>query len=165
MLLPSRSRNPAAPANRRVSLPPVRIRDAPSPSARILPPASQTVQVNVQERYFDAIAAGTKTWEGRINHGRFAGIRVGDKLVFCTNGKPGQTVTKFVGRIETSSSFSDMLQGKVSLFLPGTTTLEDGVQIYNSIPGYRKKVSEHGTTAFALSDAAPPRPRIRSRTA
>lgn len=134
---------------------PTRTRTArPSPQQAVTasPRQTQAIELTVQQCYFDVIANGRKTWEGRLNTKRLAGIQVGDKLAFITKEHPNRKIVKVVTRIETSFSFSAMLDGKFEGFLPDASSLDEAVNVYLSIRGYSQRVAQHGAIAFQLAE-------------
>lgn len=65
---------------------------------------------------------------------------------------PDRKIVEVVTRIETSSSFSAMLDGKFEGFLPDATSLDEAVNVYLRIRGYSQRVAQHGAIAFHLAE-------------
>jgi len=102
-------------------------------------------------KYYEAILDGSKTWEGRTNTPRYATLRPDDEFIFHHAedvSKPA--FTALILDVQKFDNFSDMLEGRVQEFLPGVETLQEGIQVYENIPGYREQAKEHGATAFRV---------------
>lgn len=111
----------------------------------------RTVVTSLRGKYYDAILAGTKTWEGRTNTEKYAVLRPNDRLVFHhAEDATKPTFTVLIKDVEKTDTFRDMLADRVPLFLPGVDTLEDAVEIYESLPGYSRQVKKYGAVAFKI---------------
>jgi ASC-1-like (ASCH) protein len=96
----------------------------------------------IQQQWADAIAAGTKVVEGRLARGAVMRVHVGDTLVF-------RSIYTRVVQIEHYDSFYDMLDAVgVDNALPGTASIEDGVEIYLNFRGYGDAEASCGVRAL-----------------
>jgi ASC-1-like (ASCH) protein len=96
----------------------------------------------IQQHWADAIAAGTKVIEGRLARGAVMRVHVGDTVVF------NHIYTKVV-HIEHYDTFSDMLDAVgLENALPGTGSIEDGVEIYKQFRGYGEAEANCGVRAL-----------------
>ena len=108
-----------------------------------------TLSLLIQQRYLDAIAAGDKTVEGRLDGPRFADLRAGDTLELRAVDA-ARTLRCAVERVQRYPSFAAMLSAEgLSSALPGVGTVSEGVAIYRAFPGYDQ---EHlrGVVAMAV---------------
>lgn len=88
------------------------------------------LELNVQQFYFDAITAGTKTIEGRLAKQKYLALQSGDKIRF-TNPDKSQSVIKEVGALHTYANFSSAF--KVHDFkyaVPNAKSAKAAVEVY-----------------------------------
>lgn len=88
------------------------------------------ITLNVQQVYFDAIVAGTKTIEGRLATQKYKGLQPGDEVCF-SNNEGTQSVVKKVVALHLYPSFEEAF--KIQNFknaTPNAKTLNDSLQIY-----------------------------------
>lgn len=114
-------------------------------------PRIRTVITSLMGKYYEAILDGSKTWEGRTNAPRYATLRPGDEFIFHhaeDASKPA--FTALILDVRKFDNFHDMLEGSVQDFLPGLQTLQEAIDVYENIPGYRDQVKEHGAAAFHI---------------
>ena len=103
--------------------------------------------LRIQRRYFDAIASGEKTIEGRLDGPRVAGLTPGDALVLvCGDDRLERTVRS----VTRYADFAMMLQAVgLAAALPGVESLAEGVAIYRAFDGYDRDV-EVGVVAIGV---------------
>lgn len=115
------------------------------------PPAARPVRqldVTLRQPYLSLIKSGRKTVEGRIASGMFKSVAVGSKIRFFNQGD--QVICTVTG-VATYASFEEMLKKEgVERCLPGST-IEAGIRIYNSLPGYSERAKQHGVVAIRLN--------------
>ena len=101
----------------------------------------------VQQHYFDAIKSGQKTVEGRLNKPRYNDLVIGMQLQF--EGLDKEVVTCVITGITRYSDFASMLVSEgVESMLPGVTSLQEGVALYESFPVYKEGVQRVGALAI-----------------
>lgn len=104
--------------------------------------------IPIKKQYFDFIATGKKTVEGRIYTYPFTKATKGDVVTFINQT---QKVTCRITEIVKYKSFKDMLdQEGVRNCLPEISTVDEGVKIYHAIPGYEDKAKKHGVIAIRI---------------
>ncbi len=109
-----------------------------------------TFTLNLQPTYFDLIKSGQKTVEGRIATEKFHHIQIGDSLVFINNQTEEQLTCQITG-FSHYRTFQEMLVSEgLSNCLPGITSLQQGIEIYESLPGYKEKVVQYGAIAMNI---------------
>lgn len=87
--------------------------------------------------------------EGRINSGMMRDVQQMDTIDFY--GK-GSAVSVQVTRIGTYHTFREMLQAVgVETVLPEYKSLDDGVRLFQSLPGYQDKERKFGVLAFHIA--------------
>uniref|UniRef100_A0A7S0RNJ1 ASCH domain-containing protein n=1 Tax=Chlamydomonas leiostraca TaxID=1034604 RepID=A0A7S0RNJ1_9CHLO len=112
---------------------------------------TQPLCITIQKKYLDLIISGAKTVEGRTNTPKYRALVPGS-LVRLTDGQDeGHTATVRVESLATYASFEDMLRAEgLHSCLPGVATLEEGVTIYRSFPGYSELEQAHGVVAIRV---------------
>lgn len=103
---------------------------------------------DVQPIYFQNIKTGQKTVEGRIAKEKYLRLKPGDKISFSPNGSDDK-ISATVTTIQTYPTFLDMLKAEgLATMIPGITTLEEGVQLYESFGTYKQDVMTYGCVAI-----------------
>jgi ASC-1-like (ASCH) protein len=111
------------------------------------------LNLRLKKIYFDLIKNGKKTVEGRINTAKYRNMRPGDKIQFSLDqdGKNSETLVCIVEKITVYPDFFSMLCAEgIENMLPGITTIEDGVSLYENFPGYKSSVQENGALAIKI---------------
>lgn len=102
----------------------------------------------LKQPYLSQIASGEKTVEGRINTGMFKNLEVGTLVEFYGQGSAVRCI--IVGK-KAFPSFREMLsEFGVSACLPRVWDINKGVEIYETIPGYKAKAEQFGVLGFNL---------------
>lgn len=105
-------------------------------------------ECTVKEEYFNYIKSGKKTVEGRINTGKFATFKKGDRLKFLTSN---ETITCEILDVNKYENFKDMLTVEgVRNCLPNVSSVPKGVQKYHQIPNYKERAREFGVLAIKI---------------
>lgn len=108
------------------------------------------LNLSLQRKYFDAIKAGTKTVEGRLNNSKFKDLKPGMQMSF-TAADTKELIICTVKELNIYPSFKDMLEGEgVENMLPGVKDLEEGIKIYEGFPGYKEEVNKNGALAIRI---------------
>lgn len=109
---------------------------------------SQTLHITLKPTYIHLIKGGQKRVEGRINTGVFKNISPGQQIRFyCRESE----VNCEVVHVRRYSSFSDMLHGEgVRNILPNTSSVDAGVRLFHSFPGYAERSRRYGTIAIEI---------------
>lgn len=108
---------------------------------------------------FDAVVAGKKTIEGRLNKGKFAQFKVGDIVTIrkdyrdehgvIQDGKPNAARVKIMA-IRTYANFADMVESEgVGPVASTTTSAEETVSEYNVIYA-QKDQATYGVLAIEV---------------
>src|SRR3990167_7356191 len=106
------------------------------------------LNLSLQQKYFDAIKAGLKTVEGRPNSLKFKDLHPGDQISF-TCIVTNEVIVCCVQAMTVYASFFEMLQEQgLQNMLPGITTMEQGVAVYENFPGYKEKALVIGVLAI-----------------
>lgn len=109
------------------------------------------MKLNLHPHYFDLIKAGKKTVEGRIATEKFNNIQIGDLIVFI-NSLTAEELLCCVTRFSHYHTFQEMLAHEgVENCLPGATSTQEGVTIYENLPGYKEKVTIFGVIAITIT--------------
>ncbi len=124
-------------------------------------------EIPLKREYFLLVKNGKKTVEGRIKTGPFKNARQDDVITF-KNGE--DRVRCRITDVVSYNSFKEMLEREgLENCLPGVRSLEEGVRIYNNIPGYADKAFRFGVIALRIlrepdtnSSANPVMPKVRS---
>jgi ASC-1-like (ASCH) protein len=109
------------------------------------------IDLLVDKKYFDAIMAGTKTAEGRINSPNFKALKPGMPIAFTCASNSNKKVICEIIAINSYPDFKTMLKKEgLSNMLPGIKDLEIGVSIYESFHGYKQAVKKDGAIAIRI---------------
>ena len=113
--------------------------------------------LSVQKEYLDYIKQGKKVAEGRLNVPSFADAKKGDLIHF--HDDEGGEATCSITNIGRYNTFHKMLvsEGVVSMLPqidPDKNTsdemVEQGIDIYQSFPGYKVGVKVYGAISFGI---------------
>jgi len=108
------------------------------------------LNLSLRRKYFDAIKAGAKRVEGRLNSSKFKDLKPGMQISF-TAADTNEVMICIVEVLNIYPSFKGMLQGEgVENMLPGIKNLEEGIAIYESFPGYKEEVKKNGALAIRI---------------
>lgn len=89
------------------------------------------VEISVQNPWFGMIKSGQKTIEGRLKRGRFAYLKVGDKVKWINKEHPDDGVVTEVMDIKEYDTIKHMIKGSgLHTLLPGVDTEEEALAIY-----------------------------------
>ena len=111
----------------------------------------KTCECSVSGRWFDLIAEGKKTVEGRLNLGKFAALGRGDLLGISKSGDATKRVLCRVRALRMYVSFEQYLASEGLCYaLPGVTTIAEGVAVYHEFYP-PERASKHGVVAVELS--------------
>jgi ASC-1-like (ASCH) protein len=110
-----------------------------------------TLDLSVNKKYFDAICAGSKTAEGRINSPKFRELKPGMEIIFtCAEDYSKKIVCQIIA-INTYPDFKTMLKKEgLTNMLPGIKDLAVGVAIYEGFHGYKQAVKKDGAVAIRI---------------
>ncbi len=112
------------------------------------------LNLSLRQQYFDAIKSGLKTVEGRLNSPKFKDLKPGMNISF-TSVNTNETIVYTVEAMNVYANFTDMLQGEsVDKMLPGITSLDEGVALYESFPGYKDEVKKVGALAIRIQKSS-----------
>lgn len=104
----------------------------------------------VRKKYFDAIWAGQKTIECRLNSAKYKDLKPGMFINF-TVADSNKTAIANIVAINTYPDFKTMLLAEgLENALPGVKTLEEGVKIYEAFPDYKKNIKKVGAIAIRI---------------
>ena len=108
------------------------------------------LNLTLNQQYFDAIKAGIKTVEGRLNKAKFHDLKTGDIITFSCK-ETGEILYCTVTTLHTYPTFEAMLQGEgLTNMLPWAKNIQEGVAVYESFPGFRDEVKEFGALAIGI---------------
>ena len=108
------------------------------------------LNLSLRQQYFDAIKLGLKTVEGRLNSPKFKDLKPGMNISF-TSVNTNEIIVYTVEAMNVYANFTDMLQSEgVDKMLPGITSIDEGVALYENFPGYRDDVKKSGALAIRI---------------
>ncbi len=103
----------------------------------------------LQPKYYQQILAGQKTVEGRIAKQKYKSLSVGDIVSFVSNDNQTSGIKAQVLAVTEYPDFAAMLKSEgVSKMLPGITTIQEGVGVYESLGSFKQQVVKHGCIAI-----------------
>ena len=105
----------------------------------------KTWNKKLHEKMYELIKEKKKTVEGRVNDDKTAVIPIKDIIIW------NETLKAEVVDIKKYQTFKEMLEKEgVENVLPGLKTIDEGVEVYYMIPGYKEK-EKNGVLAFHLT--------------
>ena len=108
------------------------------------------LNLSLKKTYFDAIKTGLKTVEGRVNSSKFNSLRPGLEISFSCEATH-EILFCTLEAIHIYQDFRSMLLAEgIENMLPGINSLEVGVALYESFPGYKELVKENGAIAMRI---------------
>ncbi|KAI1714063.1 hypothetical protein Ddc_11627 [Ditylenchus destructor] len=113
------------------------------------PPREKSIKI--RKEYLDLIREGKKTVEGRLGKPDYRDIQKGDRLRFYVEENPEDDVICEVERVQSFSSFAEMLKAIGYLkCLPLHASFDSALETYLSFPGFEKDQSTLGVCAFQI---------------
>ena len=108
------------------------------------------ISLNVQQTYYDAIASGTKTIEGRLAKAKYLELRSGDAVTF-SNDDNTSSLTKTVKAVYCYPTFEDAFREQdFKRAVPTANTVEDAIRVYEQF--YPESAQqEHGVVFIELA--------------
>ena len=115
---------------------------------------SMNYNLNLNDRPFKAIKAGTKTIEGRTpkdsSDKRYEGMTAGDTMTF-TNNITNEVMTVEVLFIHHYDNVREMLETEgAENVLSSGLDIEGGIKSYNSLEGYEERIKKYGIYAIGV---------------
>lgn len=107
---------------------------------------------NVADPWYKYIVSGKKKIEGRCFYDDWKSLKIDDSIKWYTV-REGFTYTHVskIKDIKRYNSFKDMLETEgLENVLPGINTIEEGIRIYHSFPGFKEKEKTVGVVAIHL---------------
>jgi ASC-1-like (ASCH) protein len=112
---------------------------------------AQTHEITLKRKYIHQIKFSGKTIEGRINSGMIRRFKEGDQVRFFYKQNERDDVRCKIKAIRPYSSFRDMLTAEgVTKCLTDIYNLEEGVRVYDCIPGYSQRAAQNGVVAIEI---------------
>lgn len=113
--------------------------------------APKVYKIKMMDKWWQLVCDRKKIIEGRINRDHHASVIAGDTFEI-ENIDTGFVVHGIVMRTVKYPSFRKMLTYEgIENVLPGIQDLDEGVNVYYSIDGYKEQESKHGVVAIELS--------------
>ena len=117
----------------------------------------KTFKLNLRERPFKTIVAGTKKVEIRPNKYIFEGdsvnvMRAGDTIIF-TSEVTLEKISCEIERITLYKTVRELLQTEgTTQTLSSTSDIEEGIRSIESFPNYKELIEENGVFAIRLGE-------------
>ncbi|GGZ29057.1 hypothetical protein GCM10010300_85070 [Streptomyces olivaceoviridis] len=111
-------------------------------------------ELDLYRRYFDLVAAGTKTIEVRVKYPHFADLAAGDTIRFHVKGTD-ETCEVKVERVTEYPDFEALLDGEGPFNVDPTATRDQ--QLSNIRAIYPPEKEALGALAIKVSRSEPPR--------
>jgi ASC-1-like (ASCH) protein len=109
-------------------------------------------ELRLKRKYFDEIASGKKTMEGRLMRGKICKLQLGDTLTFINDNAKIETI---ITKITLYKNFKTGLEhNDLSKVLPGVASVREGVKVYKDIYGDEDEQYGFCLISFILSDCA-----------
>lgn len=121
------------------------------------------LNLSLKQQYFDAVKAGLKTVEGRLNRPRFKYLQPGMKISF-TATNTHEVIECTIVELIIYPSFEAMLTSAgLKNMLPEICTIAEGIALYESFPGYKEEVEKFGVLAIRLHVSKNPQLTINKK--
>lgn len=120
---------------------------------------SKVVQLNINQRAYNAIKNGTKTVEVRANKpgSQLLGLSSGDVIIFASldslgnHSISGDTIKVIVTRVTLYKTVRELLLSEgIKQTLSSGKDIEGGIESIHSIPGYKQLIEENGVLAIVF---------------
>lgn len=99
----------------------------------------------MKKEMYDAICAGKKTVDARLNYGIFKDFKVGDVITIQSSDSSTDTCEIKIKSIEKYDSFSAAIgASNYKKIVPGAGSKEEVIELLESIPRFNKKQKEYG---------------------
>lgn len=109
------------------------------------------VSLNLQPLYFQLIALGEKVVEGRLKKPPLDTLKLNDVIRFTKNTEEKVSLHAKVVSLGKYASFQEMLTHEgLHRCLPHASSIEEGVRVYHSFPGYREMERIYGVLAIGI---------------
>ncbi len=110
-----------------------------------------THESKLQDPHYQNILDGKKIYEARVYDEKRRKIKVGDEYVFFHNDdETKKSIHTIITDILTFDNFGEAIESVgIENILPGES-LEDGVKLYESFPGYRENAKKYGVVVYKL---------------
>jgi len=108
--------------------------------------------MELSQPWFNLIAQGVKTIEGRPNDEKRQEVNEGDIIIFTEKHNPQNKIMTMIIERKDFVSFEQALKfAKLKNILPGFRTINEGLEkVYYNIPGYIDKEKKYGVVLFYL---------------
>lgn len=112
-------------------------------------------QMSLDEKWFDLVKNGEKTLEGRFLDEKREDMKQGDLIEFTNREDPNKKLmceVKYIavyGSLIVAMSALD-LYDKMEYLLPGIKDVEEAVNLYMSINGYKEKNKKYLFAIFSI---------------
>lgn len=113
-----------------------------------------THYLSIQAPYFDFIASGIKTVEGRKNSPKYQEYKVGDTLIFTSGNKECATTITYIRKYNDVDDY--LTAETLAKALPGIHLMDEGIRIYNNIYPLKDRkelMNKYGYSMLAIGIA------------
>jgi ASC-1-like (ASCH) protein len=105
----------------------------------------------IQAQFLDFIDQGFKTVEGRLGSDKYSLVKPGDIFEFVTVEDETRRLRCVVLQVFKYMSFQNMLESQgLKKCLPHIDSIDEGVKVYRSFPGYAEGEKTYGAFAFHI---------------
>ena len=115
--------------------------------------------LDIRDRAFNAIKSGKKKVEGRVPSERnkipYHQMKKGDTITF-RNESTGEILVVKIAYVHHYSDVRSMLEieaakyGSINAIISAGNTVNEGIELYHSIPGYKENILKNGIYAIGL---------------
>ena len=113
-----------------------------------------TIDLEVQQPYFDAIKSGIKTIEGRLAKQKYLNLQPGDSIRFTA--PPNSTsIVKTVAKVHRYATFREAFKEQnFQLAIPDARSVDDAVAVYERF--YPRQIQDEiGVVFIELASTTP----------
>ena len=107
--------------------------------------------MKMQELHYTNILIGKKIYETRVNDSKRKMMNVGDIVVIRHNDDENKHYQVVIIGKNTFKNFRDAIEySGVKKVLPNTNSIDNGVKLYESFPGYKEGAKKYGVVRFTI---------------
>lgn len=106
-------------------------------------------KLGLSDPWFDYVKSGEKPIEGRIYDDKRKQYKINDTLIITS--KRGEKITKTISGLVRFKTFEEGMKAvDYKLLIPNANSMEEALDVYYSIPGYKEKQNIDGVLFIFL---------------
>ena len=107
--------------------------------------------MKLQEPHFTNVLLGKKIYETRVNDKKRQKMNLGDTIIIKHNDDESKKYQVVITGKKIYKTFKKAIEDSgVKKVLPNVTSINNGVKLYKSFPGYTEGAKKYGVVRFTL---------------